>query len=77
MILKADFTSASMASVPLEGDNLDSSTESGTSQISLNIGEIISDRMASVPVEEDKFDSSTKPGISLSLSLFYFLCKIG
>ena len=71
MILKTGFTSDSMASVPLEADNLDSSTKSGTIQIS---SDITSDRMASVPLEEDKLDSSTKPGISLSLSLFYFLC---
>ncbi|XP_050280909.1 ankyrin repeat-containing protein ITN1-like [Quercus robur] len=38
--------SSSMASVPLEEDNLDSSTKSGTSQISSNIGEITSARIA-------------------------------
>ena len=74
MILKTGFTSDSMASVPLEEDNLDSNTKSGTIQISSDIREITSDRMASVPLEEDKLDSSTKPGISLSLGLFYFLC---
>ncbi|XP_050281355.1 uncharacterized protein LOC126722236 isoform X2 [Quercus robur] len=56
--------SSSMASVPLEEDNLDSSTESGTSQISSDIGEITLDRMASVPLEEYELDSSTKPGES-------------
>nr|POF00643.1 hypothetical protein CFP56_26211 [Quercus suber] len=53
--------SSSMASVPLEEDNLDSNSKSGTIQISSDIGEITSDRMASVPLEEDKLDSSTKP----------------
>ena len=74
MILKTGFTSNSMASVPLEEDNLDSSTESGTSQISSDIRETTSDRMASVPLEEDKLDSSTKPGISLTLSVSFILC---
>ena len=74
MILKTGFTSNSMASVPLEEDNLDSSTELGTSQISSDIRETTSDRMASVPLEEDKLDSSTKPGISLSLCFFYLVC---
>ena len=64
-------------------------TKSSTIQISSDIREITSDSMASVPLEEDKLDfpskngkrkkdkldSSTKPGISLSV--FYFLCKIG
>ena len=77
MILKTGFTSDSMASVPLEEDKLDSNNKSGTIQISSDIREITSDRMASVPLEEDKLDSSTKPGISLSLSLFYFVCIIG
>ena len=72
MILKTGFTSDSMASVPLEEDNLDSNTKSGTIQISSDIREITSDRMASVPLEEDKLDSSTKLGISLSVS--YILC---
>ena len=71
VILKTGFTSDSMASVPLVEDNLDSSTESGTSQISSDFGEITTDRMASVPLEEDKLDSSTKPGISLSVSLLF------
>ena len=87
MILKFGFTSDSMASVPSAEDNLDSSTESGTSQISSDFGEITTDRMASVPLEEDKldfpskkgkgkrikdkFDSSTKPGISLSVSFIF------
>ena len=74
MILKTGFTSNSLASVPLEEDNLDSSTESGTSQISSDIRETTSDRMASVPLEEDKLDSSTKPGISLTLSVSFILC---
>ena len=60
-----------MASVPLEEDNLESSTKSGTIQISSDIREITSDCMASVPLEEDKLDSSTKPGISLSQSLLF------
>ena len=68
------FTSDSMASVPSEEDNLDANNQSDTIQISSDIREITSDRTASVPLEEDKLDSSTKPGISLSLSLFYFLC---
>ena len=71
MILKTGFTSGSLASVPLEEDNFDSSTESGTSQISSDFGEITSDRMASVSFEEDKLDSSTKPGISLSVSILF------
>ena len=71
MILKTGFTSDSMASVPLEEDNLYSNTKSGTIQISSDIREITSDRMASVPLEEDKLDSSTKPGISLSQSLLF------
>ena len=77
MILKTGFTSNSMASVPLEEDNLDSNAKSGTIQISSDIRETTSDRMAPVPLEEDKLDSSTKPGISLSLCFFYFVCKIG
>ena len=74
MILKTGFTSDSMASVPLEEDNLDSNTKSGTIQISSDMREITSDRMASVPLEEDKLDSSTKPGISLTLSVSFILC---
>ena len=46
MILKTGFTSDSMASVPSEEDNLDSSTKSGKSQISSYIGEITSARIA-------------------------------
>ena len=71
MILKTGVTSDSMASVPLEEDNLDSNTKSGTIQISSDIREITSDRTASVPLEEDKLDSSTKPGISLSVSFIF------
>ena len=90
MILKTGFTPDSMASVPSEEDNLDSSTKSGKSQISSDIREITSDSMASVPLEEDKLDfpskkgkgistkdkldSSTKPGISLSLSQSLLFC---
>ena len=60
-----------MASVPLEEDNLDSNTNSGTIQVSYDIMEITLDKMASVPLEEDKLDSGTKPGISLSQSLLF------
>ncbi|XP_023920105.2 uncharacterized protein LOC112031637 isoform X2 [Quercus suber] len=65
-----------MASVPLEEDNLDSNSKSGTIQISSDIGEITSDRMASVPLEEDKLDSSTKPGESdKGVEIYMDLCK--
>ena len=89
MILKIGFTSDSMASVPLEEDNLDTNTKSGTIQISSDIREITSDRTASVPFEddmlvpfEDDFGddmlySSTTPGIYVSQSLFFSVCKIG
>ncbi|XP_050281380.1 uncharacterized protein LOC126722261 [Quercus robur] len=63
--------SSSMASVPLEEDKLDSSTKSGTIQISSEIREIISD-----PLEEDKLDFGS-PGISLLQSLLFSVRKIG
>ena len=60
MILKAGLTSDSMASVPLEEDNLDSNNKSGTIQISSDTREITLEPMASAPLEDDKLDSSTK-----------------